>query len=298
MRPACALVLLVFGLCVGCGARRDDKDGFAPADAQPQQPAKNAGDDVPAAKEGPAVKEARRKIVYVATIRLIVEDFGKARLELLDLLRAHSAFVATSEAIEAPGAPRGGMWKLRVPVERFDAFHAALVKLGELQRTNVDSQDVTDEFVDVEARIRNFEKEEAGLLEVLQKSAGKLDDVLAVRREVTRVRGEIERLQGRKQLLKNLSDLATVSVFINERSSYVPEESPSFPTRIGRAFDASLTALTDLGKGIVIASAALAPWILPLSVIGGIALLVLRRWRGRVVVAGTTAATAPPQSPG
>src|SRR5262245_12303873 len=156
MRPLCALAAMLLAVCVGCGARRDHN---APA----RLAAQNAAEAQPEKQAGPGAKEPQRKIIYTATIRLIVEDFGKAKDELSDLLKAHGAYVVSSDVTGAPGVPRVGEWKLRVPVERFEPFQTAVTKLGELQKTNIDSQDVTDEFYDVEARIRNLEKEEGSL---------------------------------------------------------------------------------------------------------------------------------------
>src|SRR5205823_3994620 len=134
--------------------------------------------------------------------------------------------------------------------------------------------------------IRNLEKEEGSLLELLQKSTGKLEDVLAVRREVSRVRGDVERLQGRRQLLKALSDMATVTVFLHERGSYMPEESASFGTLLGRAFEGSISALVNIGQGLVIVLVALSPWLVVAVAVGLPASFFLRRrWRGRIALA-------------
>jgi Domain of unknown function (DUF4349) len=277
MRPRCALAFVVLALGVGastgCG-KKDDKKGGAPPAVQLAA--------APNAEEAPPDKEPQRKIVYKAIVRLIVEDFTESATRLADALKAHKAYIVKSEIRGSPGMPRSGEWKVRVPVDRFEDFQAAVAKLGELQTSNIDSQDVTDEFVDVEARIRNFEKEEASLLEVLQKSTGKLEDVLAVRREVSRVRGDVERAQGRRQLLQNLSDFATLTVFLHERSSYIPEESASFGTILGRTLRGSATALLSFGQGLVVVIVALVPWLLPLAVVGlPVGIWLRRRWARR-----------------
>jgi tellurite resistance protein len=62
---------------------------------------------------------------------------------------------------------------------------------------NSDAQDVTEEFYDVDARLRNKRVEEQRLVEHLKKSTARLQDILAVEREISRVRGEIEQMEGR-----------------------------------------------------------------------------------------------------
>ncbi len=82
--------------------------------------------------------------------------------------------------------------------------------------------------------------------------------------------------------------MATVTVFIHERGSYIPEESASYGTTLGRAFHGSINALLELGKGIVIAVVALAPWLVVLAVVGLPVVVVVRR-RLRVAHAGAVA---------
>ena len=87
------------------------------------------------------------------------------------------------------------------------------------QKNTTDSQDVTEEYYDVEARIKNKRVEEERLLKHLEQSTGKLEDILKVEKEISRVRGEIERQQGRLQYLDKLSALTTVTITLHERKA-------------------------------------------------------------------------------
>jgi SAM-dependent methyltransferase len=145
------------------------------------------------------------------------------------LIPQFGGYLAQAEVTGAPGEPRSGKWKVRVPVARFDAFLEAVVALGELIGRKTDSQDVTEEFYDLEARTKTKKVEEARLLKHLEESTGTLKDTLEVERELGRVRGEIERQEGRRQLLANLADLTTVTISIQERRDYVPPRGAGLP---------------------------------------------------------------------
>ncbi len=93
-----------------------------------------------------------------------------------------------------------------MPVDRFDSFVSAVSQIGEVRTNHVGSQDVTEEYYDIEARIRNKQEEEKRLLKHLADSTGKLEDILSVERELTRVRGEVEQMQGRLRFLANRAD--------------------------------------------------------------------------------------------
>ena len=103
-------------------------------------------------------------------------------------------------------------------------------KLGEIHNLNSDSQDVTEEYYDVEARIRNKKQEETRLNDLLAKAAGRLDEVLTLEREITRVRGDVEQLQGRLHVLDSVTAMSTVNLEISEIKEFVPGEPVSYRT--------------------------------------------------------------------
>ena len=128
-------------------------------------------------------------------------------------------YLARMEVAGSPGLPRSGRWTARVPGARFEAFLDAVAGLGELVSRKLDSQDVTEEFFDTEARIKAKRVEEARMLKNLEESTGSLKDILEVEHELSRVRGEVEQLEGRLRLLANLTDLTTVTIAIARRPS-------------------------------------------------------------------------------
>jgi hypothetical protein len=216
--------------------------------------AKPADDAVVLAKnQPPAEIPAKRRIVYSASIDLIVADFEESGKKLQQLLDDHNGYIAKSDVGTTTGERRHATWTVRVPVAKFRDAMDAFAKLGHPVSTKQDSQDVTDEFFDLEARLKNKRVEEERLLEHLKKSTGKLDEILKVESELSRVRGEIERAQGRLQLLAKLSELTTIMVSMS----------------LGQTFGESVNAMTTLFKWIGLAVAAIVPWSPLLLLLGG-----------------------------
>src|SRR5262249_13120461 len=155
-----------------------------------------------------------------------------------------NGFVAQSEIIGSAGSPRQGHWRLRVPADQVEACVAAIAKLGIPEKNSVDSKDVTEEYYDLEARIKNKNAEEGRLQGYLddKKATSKLEDILTIERELNRVRGEIDQAEGRMRMLSNLSTLATIEVTLREVKDYVPSQ--GFAAQIGGTFSGSLDALT------------------------------------------------------
>src|SRR5262249_34757937 len=166
-------------------------------------------------------------------------------------------------------------------VDRGSGFVGGASRVGEVEASHIDSQDVTQEYYDTEARIANKQKEEKRLQKHLDESTGKLEDILAVERELSRVRGEIEQMQGRIRYLTNVSALCTVTITATEIKNYTPPVAPTFATEIGRTFSASLVNLARFGRAIVLMVVAITPW-LPLLVLVFLAFVwLLRRGRAR-----------------
>jgi hypothetical protein len=221
-----------------------------------------------------------RKIIYTADITLVVKDLTKAEGGLKALLKQHGGFVASSDLSGTPGTPRSGTWTVRVPVDRFEDFKAGAVSLGEIQNSRTDSQDVTEEFYDVAARLKNKKVEETRLLRHLDRSTARLEDILAVEREISRVRGEIEQMEGRLRLLANQTELTTVTLHLNEAYGYVPAERTTFFARVARTFGASTDGMVQFFAALLLVLVALTPW-LALSALVGLPLWAWFRRRRR-----------------
>ena len=267
---------LFAALLSGCGAQGGGSEDVADTAAMPMSADAEAGAAAEAGKPGvplavgagaQTIAQTQRKIIYTATVDLVVENLTAGQTKLTNLVKVNDGYIAETNVGGASGEQRTGSWKVRVPVEKYEAFMAGAQRLGELQTINSSSQDVTAEYYDVSARIKNKQVEEQRLQELLKKATGKLSEILQVEKELSRVRGEIEQLQGRIRVLANLSSLTTITLTMREIKDYVPPAPPTFGTEIARQFSGSLDVMKAAGKGLVLIGAALAPW-LPFALIG------------------------------
>ena len=158
-----------------------------------------------------------RKILRDAQLQLEVTSPTDAQRTISSLAEVNGGFVVTSEAkqrSEAEPTKRVLDIKLvvRVPANQFDKTVTSIEGLATnvIQR-NVTGQDVTEEFIDLEARIKTQKALELQFLEIM-KRASKVEDALEVQRQIAEVRGEIEKLEGRKRFLENRSSLSTITI--------------------------------------------------------------------------------------
>lgn len=224
-----ASVVLVAGLS-GCGQKRGQSasDGalstVAPAEVGPRAPANRRSSvteevaDVTATSAPPnlqlATAEAampRREIIYVGEMTIEVDDVEAASGRLDQALQASAGWVSSRQLNTDSEGHRTAVVEIRVPAASFNGIHEAVKKFGEVVHDVVQSRDVGREFVDLEARLRNLEREETVIVGLFDRR-GKISEVLEVERELARVRGEIEQIQGQLRYLRDQVGYSTLRI--------------------------------------------------------------------------------------
>ena len=285
------VVLLTF-LIIGCGSQMDhrSKAKKAPPRAVDAKKA-DTNKAMPAGKtnaKGPALPSAaidqanqiKRKIVYNANIKLVVEDFNQLQEAVENLVEKQGGFIAGSNLSGTTGSRRSGTWRIRIPVDNFRPSMAAIRRLGELENEKTDSQEVTEEFYDIQARLKNKERHRDGLqelerhiLEQAKTRDTKLEDMLKLKDVVVNVQGEIERLQGRLRVLLDRTSLATITLTARELKDYVPPRTvtppqpATFGTRISKAFFSSVDTMVTFFQNLAIGIALIGSWLILITVL-------------------------------
>lgn len=173
------------------------------------------GADKTATTAGPTAAGVTRRIIKTGEMTVEVEGLPAALDKARGIADKAGGYVADLNVTEDSEGRRNGSVTVRVPAEKFDEVFKALQGIGEALSYNESAQDVTEEWVDLEARIANKQEEEAALLALLKRK-GELADILEIQRETFRVRGEVEQLEGRLRYLKNQVSLSTISVSLIE----------------------------------------------------------------------------------
>jgi hypothetical protein len=227
--------------------------------------------------------KADRKIIYTATVRVVVEDYASARKDLRKLAEDVAGIVQSSDEEVYSGENRQATFVYRIPVDKYEQFVQEVEKLGFHEGTTQNAQEVTAEYTDLQARIASQEKLEERVLKIVEERSGKIDEVLKAEQELARIRGEIERYQGRLNMLENQTALSTVTVELREERDYEPPTAPSFGDRIASSWTGSLDSLLKTGQNFVVGLVAATPWLVVLAILFGAFVLCLKLFvfRGR-----------------
>lgn len=230
----------------------------------------------PAAPDGSALASVNdRKIVQTASMRLQVKEVGGSFEEVGRIANAAGGFVASS-SFALQGDQQIATVTIRVPAERYQETLSRVRALG----AKVDSEasnasDVTEEYSDLSARLRNLEATEAQLLQLLGR-ANSVNEILLVQDRLNSVRNEIERVKGRIALLDKLSDLATISVQLRPLAApaKVDGGGVNIGEEVSEAWDNSLEFLAGIAAG-VLSVVVFSWWLIPLA---ALAALIWQRW--------------------
>ena len=218
----------------------------------------------------PSIEE-ERMIVRNGEISLVVNDVTDARDEIAQLAVRFDGYVVSSQ-ISGEEQDMRGWISIRVPDDRFESVLAELRDLAvRVTSESTSSQDVTEEYVDLESRLKNAEATESQYLALLEK-AEDVEDILNIYESLSRVRSEIEQIKGRMQYLERISSMSLISVYLKPAATAKPL------VRVGWS---ALEMLKSAVRGIVIFGqwlGTIAIWLLIFCPVWG-AILGIIYWR-------------------
>lgn len=246
-----------------------------------------------------------RMIITNSSLELRVDDVGSAVASLRAAVLANQGEIAELQLSggdigEAPlgeGAPvrmspSFASVIIRVPATKLEALTKSLGKLGTVVSQTESSSDVTEQAVDMEARLRNLRAEEDRLRSFLERT-NKVSELLAVERELARVRGDIESMDAQLTYLNRQVAKATLSVTLSEPGSVTGTESPWY--RLREAFAQGVQGAIQIVEMLVTLVVSIVPLVV---VFGGLAWALIaglrRRHRRRAAATNTDAAAAEP----
>lgn len=300
------LSALVLSIPAACSAERGfsmAKEAPAPvssADAPASPPAEEEAPGQPAAAVG-------LKLIRTARLDLLIEDYDAARPALERILAGVGGMISDAE-ISHYGQYLSANLTLRIPAESLDRVLGELRALGKVEHEGLGTEDVTRQYVDTDARLRNLTQTETRLRALLDSQTGNLASILEVEREITRVRGEIEVLTSQLQQLDERVALSTIRLGLREEAPDIVHEPDDMwkPMRaLGRdalvILEVSLGAMVSFLAALATAALYLLPWLLPVAVVLALkpswrrGLAGLLRRRKRKAGGGGVTATAPAQ---
>ena len=179
-----------------------------------------------------ALQTVGRKVISIARVSIEVEAVEPSVGQIRAIAESVGGFVEQLSSSGGSENPRAEL-TVRVPQDQFEPALGRIEGLGDVESRNLGSEDVTEQFIDLSARLRSSKREEQSLLALLERSST-VTEILTVERELARVRSAIERAQGQLNFLERRVDLATIHV-----SLFPPGARPTNPPVASYTLDVS-----------------------------------------------------------
>lgn len=250
------LSALLLGGCSTARLRSQASDNPATQSDSMMQKAASANEEVRDVQESQSLTtEMNRKIIKTAELQLEVASPTEVQRRIGSIAEASGGFVVSSQVKQQEVADNTKQQVevglvVRVPVSSFDtALNEIRGTANRVMDDKVSGQDVTEEFIDLEARIKTQKALETQFLEIM-KRASEVTDALEVQRQVAAVRTDIERLEGRKRFLDNQAGLSTINVSLRT-PVLIAVNSASFSRSIKDATATSVDLATKITLGLI-----------------------------------------------
>lgn len=230
-----------------------------------------AGDELaamPLPEEPALAAVVGERIVKTANLEVEVEegDLDSAAQEAERLAESFGGFVQSSKVSDGQA-----VFTLRVPAADFSRLLREARELGEVRSETVTGEDVSEEFVDLEARLRHWRAQEAVFLDLMAR-ATTVTETIEVRRELSAIQETIEKLEGRRRFLEDRVSLSTLTLTLDDPAAGVAKvESEPEPGTLSKAWDDAIDAAEAIVAGTIVVLGAL----IPLSAIGGVIALAV-----------------------
>lgn len=202
------IIFLVFASC-----NSDDNRNNLSADLTPSQKSVEN-----LSKQGSSNISIERKVIKEGNIRFETDDVSKTQTEIKKIVSELGGHIGNENSFNYEGGIEYTI-TVRVPEDKFNLLVDKISSLAvKIDSKNINASDVTEEYIDVEARIKTKKEIEARYAELLKK-ASRVDEILNIEREMGNLRAEIESLEGRMNYLRNRISLSTLNITFYEKVS-------------------------------------------------------------------------------
>ena len=261
--------MAIFILIIGCGKSADKmgEEYAAMADEAFMEPAPPP--EQSRLSEEPQTIKVEHKIIKESWIRFEVNKYAEAMVDIKGMVNKHSGYISQENESSSDYSLNNNL-SIRVPAENFDALVEELVSVAvKVDNKNINARDVTEEFIDIEARLNTKREVEKRYMSLLN-DAKSITDILAVEEKLRVIREEIEAKEGRLKYLNDQVSLSTIHLDVYQKLTF--EQGFKFFKKIGSALKGGWKGLLKVLVGLI--------YIWPLLIIfSGVLIWLIRKSR-------------------
>jgi uncharacterized small protein (DUF1192 family) len=201
----------------------------------------------------------KRMIIRSGTMSMEVEKYDDTEGRVKQIAQQFGGYITNSSATLNASGKKQGTITIRVASDKFDALLGELTKAGKVMNENITGNDVTEEYMDADARVKTQKELESRLLKLLEEKTASLSSVVEVEQKLASVRENIERTEGRMKYLKDQASYSTLAVAVYEPTLLQTSTGGGFFYELGDGVKRGLQGFTSILSGIITVVIALSP---------------------------------------
>jgi hypothetical protein len=207
--PAVSLAAVASPAIASPGGGKEESTSFSASSAKAPPPGPKGAPPQPTQGDAQPVQKQQAIIIYSATLNMAVFEVEPSMKRIEELAKGMGGFLAKREDQTII---------IRVPAERFEEAMRGIERIGDMLHKNIVAEDVTEEFRDLEVRLKGSKAVQERLTQLLSK-ATKVEESIAIERELDRVTMEIDRIEGRMKFLRDRAAFSTITVTFQPKAS-------------------------------------------------------------------------------
>lgn len=204
----------------------------------------------------------KRMIICTGSMGIEVEKFDDAASKVTDIVKKNNGYISNSTSLQNSSGKKQGTLVLKVPADKYDMLVAEVGAVGKVMNQNINANDITEQYIDLEARVKTQKELEQRLLKLLSEKTARLTDVVEVEQKLAAVRQTIESIDGKMRYLKNQSEMSTLTLSLYEPAMLVTSSGGGFFYELEQGVKKGLRGFTEILAGMIMLLIALLPIIL------------------------------------
>lgn len=219
------------------------------------------------------IDASKRLVIKSGKMSIEVDKYDEAEVKITEITNKYGGNISTSSSSMSSSGKKQGTITVRIPADKFDAFVPEVSQIGKVMSQNINASDVTEEYIDLEARLKTQKELEQRLYDLLKTKTSGLSDILEIENKLADVRSKIESTEGRMKYLMSQASFSTLSISVYEPNLLETTSGGGFFSEIQDAIVSGLKGLTNVIKFLIVAFIALLPFL----IIAYIVYLIIRK---------------------
>lgn len=237
--------------------QREMKPAAAPAPKQAMDNMVSQSETKIASNEETAIASAQAprtlpQLIKKAELTLVVGSIDKSMQQVSALVKKQQGDILGFQESQPtdPSSRQTASMQLRIPSQKLDATLDALAKLGSVESRSLTAEDVSDQLVDFQARLKNLRKSEEALLKIMERS-GTVRDVLQVSQQLSNTRESIERISAQLKSLQNQVAYSTINLNLQAAVSAAPVSVTPVGLRVQESWGKATHSVSEFTMGLL-----------------------------------------------